>query len=131
MPTTRRQKDTRTGDPRLKTPSWKRIVAHWRRKVEEETTAGGAVYCQATPCRMPGVPIKVGGRRGPTHLDVGHHDPRATDDRTEWTIDDTRPEHQHCSRSHGSALANIKRKANAQLHHAEQRKNLTISNNDW
>jgi hypothetical protein len=88
--------DPRNGDPRLKTRQWRAIVNAWTRLQP--------VVCEATPCLLPTHPITYTPTRTRTSLDVGHKIPRAIDQRTTWTIDDTRPEHQYCSRSHGNKI---------------------------
>lgn len=90
-----------TGDPRLKTYSWAGIKRHWRKQREAQ--------CQAGRCLLPGVPIRYDGPRGPDSLDVGHRLGRDVDPRHEWTVDETRPEHQRCNRSAGATYGNRKR----------------------
>lgn len=85
------------GDPRLKTPSYKAIVRYWQ---QQQPTR-----CEAPRCKMPGKPITYGPVRTATSLDVGHKTPREQDRRTTWTVDDTRPEHQHCNRAAGRAIS--------------------------
>lgn len=89
-----------TGDPRLKTPSWRAIVRYFN------TTR--PTHCEATPCRLPGQPITYTPNRTRTSLDVGHITPRAFDTRRTWTLADCRPEHAYCSRSHGQKVKRIK-----------------------
>lgn len=95
----RTRRDPRNGDPRLKTREWRRIVAAWQRLQPTQ--------CEATPCRLPGIPITYTTPRTRTSLDVGHLTPRALDTRRVWTIDDTRPEHSHCNQSHGSSVKRL------------------------
>ena len=87
-----------SGDPRLKTRSWQAIVARWNQLQPQR--------CESPRCKAPTVPIQYGGRRGPYHLDVGHKVDRKHDDRTTWTIEDTRPEHATCNRAGGADITN-------------------------
>lgn len=84
-------------DPALKSASWRQVRAYWiRRRVS---------MCEAAICLLPGVPIRYDGKRGPDSLDVGHVVPRMYDrERTTWSVSETRPEHQRCSRAHGARL---------------------------
>jgi hypothetical protein len=85
-----------SGDPALKTASWRAIRAYWIGIADP--------HCHATRCLLPGQPIRYTGRRGPDSLDVGHTTPRARDTRTTWTIPDTRPEHARCNRAAGAKI---------------------------
>jgi 5-methylcytosine-specific restriction endonuclease McrA len=96
---------TRAGDPALKGRAWEAIKAYWRDQLTRDTGRP----CEATRCLLPNVPIRITGPRGPDSLDVGHIVLRDLDDRTTWTPDDTRPEHQRCNRSAGAHHANAKR----------------------
>jgi len=96
-----------SGDPRLKTKSYKAIVKYWRTVRQE--------HCEAPRCLLRGVPIRYAYPRTSASLDVGHILPRDQDTRTVWQIEDTRPEHQLCNRSAGTgvkqARANARRPA--------------------
>lgn len=85
------------GDPRLKTRSYKAIVAYWNQI--------RPTRCEAPHCLLRGKPITYGPTRTSTSLDVGHKQPRQQDTRQTWAIEDTRPEHQHCNRSAGRAIS--------------------------
>lgn len=86
----------KSGDPRLKTKSYRAIVAHWQNLKPEQ--------CQAPRCLLPGVAIRYTLPRTSASLDVGHLTPRETDTRQVWQISDTRPEHQRCNRAAGVAM---------------------------
>lgn len=108
-----------SGDPRLKTPAWRAIVAHWTRLQPTD--------CQATRCLLPNIPIQYGGRRGPAHLDVGHIAYRVADQRQTWRLEDTRPEHARCNRTAGVHLGHARRQA--RRHRNQPRPALTLD--DW
>lgn len=91
-----------SGDPRLKTKSYKAIVKHWKRIKQEQ--------CEAPRCLLPGTPIRYELPRTSASLDVGHIIDRDTDPRQTWTIADTRPEHQRCNRAAGLAKAKLKQR---------------------
>jgi hypothetical protein len=87
-------------DPRMGTPQWKQIRAYWQSIRPEQ--------CEATRCLLPGEPITYTEQRTRTSLDVGHILDRNGDERTQWTITDTRPEHAHCNRSAGASIRSTK-----------------------
>jgi 5-methylcytosine-specific restriction endonuclease McrA len=89
-----------SGDPRLKTKSYKAIVKYWQRLKPEQ--------CEATRCLLQGIPISYTKPRTQASLDVGHIIDRDTDPRQTWTVADTRPEHQRCNRAAGLVKAKLK-----------------------
>jgi hypothetical protein len=106
-------------DPRLQSASWRAIVAYWQQQ--------RSPHCMAPRCMLPGLPIRYTGRRGPDSLDVGHLVDRARDQRTVWTVADTRPEHSRCNRSAGASAGNRKRGRARRA----RRSVLSLVLNDW
>lgn len=101
-----------SGDPRLKTYSWAKIKAHWRR-VQGPCARCGQPIDYDGPYRIP-----VGRGRyrlNPAALHVGHITARALDGRTEWRIEETQPEHVRCSTQAGARLGNALRGARRRL----------------
>lgn len=117
-------------DPRLHTPSWLAIRRAWQAQLTYLDQHGGALYCEADSCLLPGVPIQCGGPRTPAHLDVGHRIPRDRDPRLTWDITDTRPEHARCNRSQGRRDNAAKQRAQRDQRPTTTTE-LTVSNNEW
>jgi 5-methylcytosine-specific restriction endonuclease McrA len=87
----------KTGDPRLKTASYRAILRYWQALKPEQ--------CEADRCLLPGRAITYTVPRTQTSMDVGHVVPRLVDTRRTWVVADTRPEHQRCNRAAGLAEA--------------------------
>ncbi len=100
------------GDPRLKTYSWSRIKAYWRRQRGPCARCGGPIDYDG-PYRIPTGRGRY--RLNPAGLHVGHITARAFDSRTEWRVEETQPEHVRCSTRSGAQLGNALRRTRQRL----------------
>ena len=87
------------------TRAWRKIREHW---IDQQLPR-----CQATTCLHPGIPIDyTRPHTGPLSFSCGHIVAVHIAERLGWpaekiwSIENTRPEHNHCNTSDGARLGN-------------------------